>query len=216
LRRIHVRLRRPINERKLHFFALFCCRLAWPALADDRSCRAVDVAERFLAGMADPTELAAAAEQAEEARVEANDAFEAGGHSVELLAYRQAAQVAAVSVAHGFHQSLVTKVRDALAFRGHIRGRADLESLLAGMADALRDIFGNPFRPVAFDPAWRTSDAVALARQMYESRDFGAMPVLADALQDAGCDCEEVLDHCRGGDTHVRGCWVVDRVLGMD
>ncbi len=55
-------------------------------------------------------------------------------------------------------------------------------------ADLVRDIFGNPFRPVAFSPSWRTDTAVAVARQMYESRDFSAMPILADALQDAGCD----------------------------
>ena len=78
----------------------------------------------------------------------------------------------------------------------------------------LRDIFGNPFRPVAFSPEWRTDTAVTLARQMYESRDFSAMPILADALQDAGCDNEEVLAHCRGPGPHVRGCWVVDLVLG--
>jgi hypothetical protein len=82
------------------------------------------------------------------------------------------------------------------------------------LADLLRDIFGNPFRPVAFDPAWRTSTVLSLASQMYESRDFGAMPILADALQDAGCDCDDVLAHCRGSGPHVRGCWVVDLVLG--
>ncbi|AMV27436.1 hypothetical protein VT84_23755 [Gemmata sp. SH-PL17] len=76
-----------------------------------------------------------------------------------------------------------------------------------------RDIFGNPFRPVTFLPEWRTSTAVALAGQMYESRDFGAMPILADALQDAGCDSADVLDHCRGKGPHVRGCWVVDSIL---
>jgi hypothetical protein len=78
----------------------------------------------------------------------------------------------------------------------------------------LRDIFGNPFRPVAFDPAWRTSTVVALAQQMYDSRDFGLMPILGDALQDAGCDSADILDHCRGDGPHVRGCWVVDLVLG--
>jgi hypothetical protein len=81
----------------------------------------------------------------------------------------------------------------------------------------LRDIFGNPFRPVTFDAAWRTSTAVALANQMYESRDFGAMPILADALQDAGCTSEDVLNHCRDAkQVHVRGCWVVDLVLGKE
>ncbi len=77
-----------------------------------------------------------------------------------------------------------------------------------------RDIFGNPFRPLAFDPSWRTTTAASLARTMYESRDFAAMPVLADALEDAGCDNAEVLAHCRGDGPHVRGCWVVDLVLG--
>jgi hypothetical protein len=86
--------------------------------------------------------------------------------------------------------------------------------LACNVCQLLHDIFGNPFRPVAFDPAWRTDTAVALARQMYESRDFGAMPILADALQDAGCDSADVLDHCRGLGPHVRGCWVVDLVLG--
>ena len=78
-----------------------------------------------------------------------------------------------------------------------------------------RDIFGNPFRPVAFEPDWRTSTAVAIAKQMYDARDFGAMPILADALQDAGCENEDVLTHCRDAmGVHVRGCWVVDLVLG--
>jgi hypothetical protein len=83
-----------------------------------------------------------------------------------------------------------------------------------GLADRFRDIFGNPFRPVTFDPSWLTSDVTALARQMYESREFGAMPILADALQDADCDSGDILDHCRDPNaTHVRGCWVVDLVL---
>jgi hypothetical protein len=80
----------------------------------------------------------------------------------------------------------------------------------------LPDIFGNPYRPVAFAPEWRTDAAVALARGMYESREFGAMPILADALQDAGCASAEILDHCRGPGPHVRGCWVVDLVLGKE
>jgi hypothetical protein len=84
-----------------------------------------------------------------------------------------------------------------------------------GLADLLRDIIGNPFRAVTFSPDWRTSTAVQLARQMYDSRDFAPMPILADALQDAGCEQADVLAHCRDpGAVHVRGCWVVDLVLG--
>jgi hypothetical protein len=83
--------------------------------------------------------------------------------------------------------------------------------------DVLREIIGNPFRPVTLDPAWRTSTVVALAQQMYESRDFSAMPILADAVQDAGCDTADILTHCRDPQqVHVRGCWVVDLVLGKE
>jgi hypothetical protein len=79
----------------------------------------------------------------------------------------------------------------------------------------LRDIFGNRFRSVAIPRKWQTDTAITLARQMYDSRDFGAMPILADALQDAGCDDEAILSHCRDpNQVHVRGCWVVDLVLG--
>ncbi|HEY1188637.1 MAG TPA: hypothetical protein VGE74_13370 [Gemmata sp.] len=79
----------------------------------------------------------------------------------------------------------------------------------------MRDVFGNPFRPLTFAAVWRTDNAVALARQMYSSRDFSAMPILADALQDAGCDSGAILRHCRDPkQVHVCGCWVVDSVLG--
>jgi hypothetical protein len=80
----------------------------------------------------------------------------------------------------------------------------------------LRDIFGNPFRPVAFDPRWRTADVTDLARAIYADRVFDRMPVLADALMDAGCEDEQVIGHCRGPGPHVRGCWVVDLVLGKE
>jgi hypothetical protein len=80
--------------------------------------------------------------------------------------------------------------------------------------ELLRDIFGNPFRHVSADPRWLTSPVLDLARTMYESRDFTAMPILADALEESGCDNADVLAHCRGDGPHVRGCWVVDLVLG--
>ena len=95
----------------------------------------------------------------------------------------------------------------------------------------LHDIFGPlPFRDVSIDPAWRTSTVTALARGIYDEKAFDRMPILADALQDAGCDHDEILGHCREGGRgdrgepvggspqqsreHVRGCWVVDLILG--
>ena len=78
----------------------------------------------------------------------------------------------------------------------------------------IRCIFGNPFRPVTLDTSWVTSTVTTLARTMYETRDFSAMPILADALQDAGCSEDQVLSHCRGEGVHVRGCWLIDLLTG--
>jgi hypothetical protein len=81
-------------------------------------------------------------------------------------------------------------------------------------AQLLRDVIGNPFRPVALDPRWLTSTVVALAAGIYADRAFDRLPILADALEDAGCDSADILAHCRSDGPHARGCWVVDLVLG--
>ena len=83
-------------------------------------------------------------------------------------------------------------------------------------AGLLLDIFGNPFRPVTLNPAWRTSNVTALAQSIYDDRAFDRLPILADALEDAGCDNADILGHCRQPGEHVRGCWVVDLVLGKE
>ena len=86
-------------------------------------------------------------------------------------------------------------------------------------AKLFRDIFGNSFRPVAVDPdwlAWNHGTVSGIARHIYDDRAFDDLPILADALEDAGCTNADVLNHCRGGGEHVRGCWVVDLVLGKE
>jgi hypothetical protein len=80
-----------------------------------------------------------------------------------------------------------------------------------------RCIFGNPFRPVCVDRAWLTwkDDAIPrLAQALYEERAFDRLPILADALEDADCDNTDMLAHCRQPGEHMRGCWVVDLLLG--
>jgi hypothetical protein len=81
------------------------------------------------------------------------------------------------------------------------------------VAELLRCVFGNPFRPVTPGP-WVTPAAVTVARDCYDRRDVSALPVLADLLEEAGCPEQSVLDHCRGPSEHARGCWAVDLVLG--
>jgi hypothetical protein len=81
-------------------------------------------------------------------------------------------------------------------------------------AALLRCVAGYPFDPSAIDPAWRTSDAVSLAAGIYADEAFDRLPILADALMDAGCCDDRILSHLRSAGPHVRGCWVVDLVLG--
>ena len=103
------------------------------------------------------------------------------------------------------------------AVRGHpifasARDRTELE-----WGALVRDIYGpNPFRTATFEPRWRTAEVIGMARRIYDERDFTALPVLADALEDAGCDEANVLAHCRGRGPHVRGCWAVDLVLAKE
>jgi hypothetical protein len=80
----------------------------------------------------------------------------------------------------------------------------------------IRDIFSNPFRPAALDPHWLTSTVVDLAQDIYQERVFERMPILADALMDSGCNSEEIISHCQGDGPHVRGCWVIDLILGKE
>jgi hypothetical protein len=84
----------------------------------------------------------------------------------------------------------------------------------ASFCELLRCVFGNPFRPAVLKAAWLTPGVVGLVRTIYDDRAFDLLPVLADALEDAGCDDDDVLAHCRGPGTHTRGCWPVDLLLG--
>ena len=97
-----------------------------------------------------------------------------------------------------------------------VNGRWDGAALVRerrAIADLIRDIFGNPFRPVALARAWRTPGAVGLAQAIYDERAFDRLPLLAEELERAGCRLPALLDHCRQPGTHVRGCWPVDLLL---
>src|SRR5262249_49260355 len=85
----------------------------------------------------------------------------------------------------------------------------------AVQADLVREVFGNPSHPVTVEPAWLTPDVQALARCIDAEQRFDLMPALGDALEAAGCKNTTILQHCRKSDVHVRGCWLVDTLLGV-
>jgi hypothetical protein len=178
------------SPRKLRLFACATCRRLWHVLPDERSRKAVEVSELFADGLADARALRAAAKDAARAQTAAREA-------------RTLSWNAALTAQTAAEDDPVAAARRA--------------ALTGADTDMVREVFGNPYRPVAIEPAWRTWNdgcVVRLARAIYEERRFRELPILADALMDAGCDREELLDHCRSLGPHYRGCWVVDALRG--
>ncbi len=227
-------LRGRISERKRRLFACACCRLVRHLLIDERSWEAVLLAERYADGLATVAELSEAADVANQIHLDMDDrvrrlaaeaAFRCTVDYPEELWQLDHAWSDAALATEGYEIERTSNLSsedtarmldswaEAWGGSGEPVGWTDVNSE-AEMATILRDIFGNPFRPVTFNPAWRSSDVVALARGIYDDRAFDRMPILADALQDAGSDNDDVLNHCRDtNQPHARGCWVVDLIL---
>ena len=214
------------QRRKLWLFGCACFRRQWHLLVDQRTRRYVETAERHIDGHCSDCEIDAAWESFDTAW--RDDSLASDGHLDPYRALRKltgrispyGSLDLACRVAEGFAcyatKTHHTDTGDDWDEEKSANWKSHDRQEIKDQADLLRDIFGNPFRPVTFSPSWSTGTALSLAQGMYESRDFSAMPILADALQDAGCDSADVLDHCRGPGPHVRGCWVVDLVLGKD
>jgi hypothetical protein len=206
-------LRGLASGRKLRLFAVACCRRVAHVLPDDRVRRALDAAERVADGEIGVAEWADA-----EARVKA---VRGGLDPLADPRRWDAATAAVIAVSHASRPEhevhLAANAASAAASAVRPAGASPAKTESAAHARLIREVFGDPIRRVKFSPAWRTSTAVALAAQMYASGDFSAMPILGDALQDADCDSGPVLRHCRDANAaHVRGCWVVDLVLGRE
>jgi len=195
-----------LSDRKLRLFAVACCRLIWQWIPEESSRDAVLVGERFADRLATKKAL-------QKLRIPMREALRTVRDSYTRHCARHACVFAVENIAER------AALGAAVSAQGAVTGR---EKAVAGhtptalaICQALRDIAGLlQFRPVALNPAWLTSDVLTLARGIYEERAFDRMPILADALQDAGCENDDILEHCRGNSPHVRGCWVVDQVLG--
>jgi hypothetical protein len=194
-------LRRDCHARKLRLFACACCRTAWDLLTDRRARWAVEVAERLSDGEEDD----------EGRRMARYGAQIARGEAPNSRAVRAA--IRAAYEATNPDAGIAASYSCGYLAPGGGEGEDVQQNIYRCL---LRDIFGNPFRPVTLDPRWQTETVVALATGIYAERAFDRMPILADALEEAGCDNRDVLDHCRGNGPHVRGCWVVDLLLGKE
>jgi hypothetical protein len=202
------------SDRKRRLFAVACCRRFWHLIRPEECRQAVTAAERFADGEIGEKELGdrQASAQAAAARVlracahaTVFTADPAGDSALWALPVVRAACWAAVPEA------------------AKLAGRAAYLPLMAAesrhQAGLVRDVFGNPFRPAVVAGDWLTWDSGTiprLAQSLHDDRAFTDLPVLADALEEAGCTDPDILGHCRQGGQHVRGCWVVDLVLGRE
>jgi hypothetical protein len=187
-----------VSERLLRLFGCACCRRIWHLL-DERSRNDVEHAERVAEGLARlPRTRRDVFSEAEVA-------------------------VSGTLATHGFDAARVAAENTALmvGFDAALKGMFNdytprIVAERAAQSDLLRCIFGNPFRALNAEPAWFTPTVIALAQAIYEERAFDPLPVLADALEEVGCENSDILNHCRQTGEHVRGCWVVDLVLGKE
>lgn len=225
------------SRRKRRLFACACVRRIWPLLCDDRLRLAVKAVERCADQGVSAQVLERARRIARELREKRQEA-EWQQASWTALSARAAAQAVEALLEE---EPIVMRPRDirdqpdvisstrtarAAARAAEAQREEDATALREPMrrlhtfdaVELVREIFGNPFRPVTLDPAWlqwRNGLIPRTARLIYGKRCFRNLPILADALEEAGCQDAEILNHCRAPVEHVRGCWVVDFLLGM-
>jgi hypothetical protein len=220
-----------LSERKRRLLAVAFCRAARDLADHPDLLAAVETAERYADGAATAAELEAVRARCREVAVQEHEAWSQldDQDSPEArrkwlrsgiawaVAFTTTTPVSAEAVSEKtvFNAVQVGSGDSGILVKNAKRWKQLMDEQNLLHRALVLEVAGNPFAPVEFPADWRTSTAVALARQMYKSRDFSLMPILADALQDAGCDSDAVLNHCRDANQlHVRGCWVVDGVLG--
>jgi hypothetical protein len=195
------------SKRKLRLFVCACCRSIWHLLTFEISQRAVETGECLADGIV--TEEARTAIWNEAWEIVVKQRQESGASS--LLFALVTAERAVLRWDKGdpwrHAANAALSARQAMGFS------AD-ES--AEQSAILRDMFGNPFRPISVSPSWLTPVVTATSRRIYEAHRFQDLPLLAQALEEAGCESKDILTHCREPRAHVRGCWAIDLILGKE
>jgi hypothetical protein len=215
-------VRAAASARKLRLFACACCRRIGHLLIDPRAQSALATAERFADGLAGDGERSAARRAAQEA---SQTRAVTPWPTVPKWQRRAASAVYYAAAADAWEAADQARdlATEALLWRAGGYDAPQWQEVgkaeRLAQADLVRDLLGPlPFRPVSVNPAWLAWDGgtvTKLAAAAYEGRAFDGLPILADALEEAGCADESLLAHLRGPGPHARGCWAVDLLLGQ-
>lgn len=206
------------SPRKFRLFAAACCRFIWEAIREDRSRQVVELVELHADQML-PREVFSAAHEtasviALRVATDANRAVREATKDVPFTAAMSTFEYVGSTAADKLVAASDRVKSGAISWQA--AKSIYLPQVYAHLADVLRDIVPNPNADPSVSASWKTDDVIAIAKRIYQQYRFEDVPILADALEEAGCDDEKILDHCRTEDTHVRGCWVVDLVLGKE
>lgn len=202
-----------VGDRKLRLFACACCRRVAHLMPDRRCRKALEASEKYADGLI--TEI-----QLEWADRRTWGLFGQGGHGrglsaeSDLVGHKVAVMTQGASKLNlSYHLAGIT--RNLMQVMQAADGSTQMEGE-SWLSNSLRCAIGNPFRALNANPAWLTPHVLTLAQTIYEDRAFDRIPALGDALEAAGCDEADVLAHCRSLAEHLRGCWVVDGLLGKN
>jgi hypothetical protein len=236
-------LRGKSSDRKLRLFACACSRRVCHLFENERSQiairwrKVIAISETFADGLVDIDELINAQDMAMDCGREAIEQVYAATTPLELSLALLLQEITstqgsdALSCGQKIEIELPLNLAAAARAIGHeweidvlqneqvqiINGRAAVQAAEeSAQASLLRHFVGNPFRPVSLDSSWLMPTVVSFAKEIYDNRAFDGLPILGDALEEAGCTNSEVLDHCRGPGSHVRGCWALDLMLGKE
>lgn len=206
-------VRENVSERKLRLFACACARRIWSRMPDDRCRRAIETGEQFADNGVTEGERR---EVHEAVNVVLAETWNRWGMSAEH--HVAGAAWFCVTGKGIFAFAAANRAMSSFA-------ETERKGEMAVQAEIFRDILGNPFRPVTPQVSWLTwngGSIVKVAEAAYQERalpsghlDNARLAVLADILEESGCSNSELLGHLRDKDAvHVRGCWVVDLLLG--
>jgi len=213
-------LRGKASDRKLRLFACACCRRVAGLLPDKASLSALETCEWFADGLASRVELQGARQAAISSYNAYPDHDDFGNYSGGESASAAVAGACWAPDAKDRDRGLEDVIDNAFGLGRLYTGRRNGGQIeFRRQCRSLRDIFSNPFRPSPVVPhtvlAWNDGTVRRIAERIYEERAFDRLPILADALLDAGCDHEPILAHCRSEGPHMKGCWAVDLILGQ-
>jgi hypothetical protein len=197
--------------RKMRWFACACCRRIWHLLSEASNQEAVRMTEGFAAGQESTTELYRTYEVQLQALRSPSE--------IRTGRVKEVALTALYTASPHYSDAIRAAVHSVRALtEGNLHPEAIRQQETTFQINALRDLFGDLFYSRHMQPQWVLANGGAvrrLAEAIDQERAFERLPVLADALEEAGCAESMILGHCRGGGTHVRGCWVIDMLLHL-